>query len=249
MLSIVNHKGANLGFIRGLIGGITIAFAIASAFLMEPENMLRWVIHPESTAVKVERAFKDPEKLVADLKKQLQNLNQELLESKSQQISIIDSLKRQISEKNKDYEILQNNLSDLNRQVVYLKTELDKKQSIIEKKDELMDTLRTNDLKPEKIKNELLLKKLRLESNTPAVFFDGKLSLLVQLVDSAFYDCDLKVRSSFNPDERIDARLKIGEPIEFKIDGREHTIYLLDTEHNISSPDYVIIDIYPVETD
>jgi hypothetical protein len=213
---------------------------------MSPEDMWRWIFYSVPNSVKVERALKEPAQLVADLKKEIQEINQELLESKSQQIAAMENLNRQISKKTQEYDILQKTFKEVNRQVKTLNTEIDKKNSVIKQKDELIVALKNN--KPTEIEEKLLLKQLKIFQNYPAIYFNGKLSLGASGANYSNHYCEFKVRSFFNPDENISVTLRVGEPIVFKINGRKHTIHLLDIKK--SYPDgYILVDIYPLDAD
>ncbi|MGR3319420.1 MAG: hypothetical protein ACUZ8O_13205, partial [Candidatus Anammoxibacter sp.] len=68
-------------FASGFIAGIVALFSIMSVFLMNPEQMWRWLLHNNSVDEKVERALSKPSEQMLSLERKVSSLHDQLVQA------------------------------------------------------------------------------------------------------------------------------------------------------------------------
>ena len=71
----------NKKFVSGVASGVAGLFAVFSVLLMNPEQMWRWLFHPDSVDQKVERALSRPSEKILSLERKLLSLQDQIVEA------------------------------------------------------------------------------------------------------------------------------------------------------------------------
>ena len=107
-------------FVSGFVSGVAGVFIIYSALVMTPEQLWRWLFHPDASEKKVERALSQPTEVILSLEKQLSILQSQQLEQYKETRIREERLQQDISklevEVGKAHQAKENALEELARE-------------------------------------------------------------------------------------------------------------------------------------
>lgn len=218
------------GTITGAVSGFTAAFAIASTFLMNPANMLKWALHTDSSEVKVDRALKAPSDVVLDMKSEIQTLQEKVIlcedESKSSRSNLL-----------KNYELVQKDLitceshiksSDEEHEQAINELTLKLKQkhdiAVAQASVKPLDTFESDITESKRAIEEIDLNKITFKLGEPVKLKGGSISLVASA--NGWGGCKLHLKSFSRHTNTQIIDVGMSTPKELVIDNTHYAIYL-----------------------